>query len=297
MRGLQPEGAALTTRDALVTTVLGCLALVLAGCGGSGGPSTQEPAPTSARPETAPATTPSASPHVDLMPLDERCGLAGVQAGTAARVITTARDRQLYAVGAGRGRLGVVLVHGSGSRGLCNWAKEIGWLTKAGLHVVGYDQACVGESACPGVSRPVDDLISVVAELRSRGATQVAVVGASAGGTLPLIAAARPKSGISAVVSLSAANLAAPLGTADAPDVAATSIATALRVPVLYVLARDDTASSVAEITALRKATRASRLILLPAGSGHAQEVLYDEAGMQPSTFRQAFLAFLHSPK
>ncbi|WP_433005729.1 alpha/beta hydrolase [Kribbella sp. CA-294648] len=229
--------------------------------------------------------------------MDVRCGLTDAQLGTAARVIKTADNEQLYAVGAGRGRLGVVLVHGSGSRGLCNWAEEIGWLAQAGHHVVGYDQSCVGGSTCVGESRPVDDLVSVVAELRKRGATQVVVVGASAGGSLPLVAAARPKSGISAVVSLSAADLAVPLGTADARNAAATSVAPALRLPVLYVLARDDTASSVAEITALHKATQASRLVLLPAGSGHAQEVLYDKEGTRPSPFRQTFLAFLRNLK
>jgi pimeloyl-ACP methyl ester carboxylesterase len=191
----------------------------------------------------------------------------------------------------------VVLVHGSGSRGVCNWAGEIGWLARAGHLVVGYDQSCVGESTCLGEPRPVEDLLSVVAELRKRGATQVAVVGASAGGSLPLIAAARPKSGISAVITLSAADLAVPLGTADAPDAAAASVAPAVRLPVLYVLSRDDTASSVAEITALHKATRASRLVLLPAGSGHAQEVLYVQDGSRPSAFRQTFLAFLRNPK
>lgn len=113
---------------------------------------------------------------------------------------------------------------------------------------------------------------------------------------MPLIAAARPNSGISTVVSLSAADLTMPLGTADAPDATAASIAPTLRLPVLYVLARDDSASSVAEITALNKATRASRLSLLPAGSGHAQEVLYDKTGQQPSAFRQTFLNFLRTP-
>lgn len=204
-------------------------------------------------------------------------------------------DVQLYSVGAGSGRLGVVLVHGSGSRGVCNWAAEFGWLAKAGLNVVGYDQTCVGASTCVKEVRPVEDLLAVVADLRARGATQVVVVGASAGGSLPLVAAARPNSGITGVVSLSTAGLATPLGTADAPKVSAASIAPTVRQPVLYVLAKDDTASSVPEVTSISKATKGSKLVLLPAGSGHAQAVLYDTTE-KPSTFRKTFLAFLRAP-
>ena len=202
-------------------------------------------------------------------------------------MIRTVGGEQLYAVEAGRGRLGVVLVHGSGSRGICNWAKEIGWLAQAGLHVVGYDQSCVGDSTCEGETRPVDDLISVVADLRRGGATEVAVVGASAGGALPLVAAARPESGISSVVSLSAV-LSAPVG-----DVMAGTVVAGIRAPVMYVLASDDPASSPAEIRAFQRRTPGSRLVLLPAGSGHAQALLYDTAGAEPSGFRQTFLTFL----
>ncbi|WP_410790403.1 alpha/beta hydrolase [Kribbella sp. C-35] len=136
----------------------------------------------------------------------------------------------------------------------------------------------------------------MVADLRARGATQVVVVGASAGGSIPLVAAARPNSGITAAVSLSTAGLSTPLGTADASDASATSVARTIRQPVLYVLARDDTASTVPEVTSISKATKRSRLLVLPAGSGHAQEVLYAPGGQSPSPFRQTFLTFLRTP-
>lgn len=262
------------------------LSLLVAGCG-SADDSSQQPSGTSA--------TPTATPSVALKPLADRCSSVTDESTTTPRAVP-AGDQQLYAVNAGSGRLGVVLVHGSGSRGMCNWAKEIGWLARAGFQVVAYDQSCVGESTCPSEPRHVEDLLKVVGDLRQRGATQVTVVGASAGGSLPLVAAARPNSGISAVVSLSTAGLAQPIGSADAPDANPSSVTASLRVPVLYVLARDDTASSVAEVTSFQADTKGSQLALLPAGSGHAQEVLYAKDGQQPSAFRQTFLAFLGAP-
>ncbi|MET9268439.1 alpha/beta hydrolase [Kribbella sp. NPDC003557] len=282
-----------------VGAVLVCAGLLLAGCSEPSAPEsagTPSPSPASpSRPSPSQALQ-TPSPSVELTALAERCGLAGQRAAATPRVVKVSNDVQLYSAGAGRGRLGVVLVHGSGSRGICNWAVEIGWLAEAGLNVVGYDQTCVGASTCVDEVRPVEDLLAVVADLRARGATQVVVVGASAGGSIPLVAAARPDSGITAAVSLSTAGLATPLGTADAPDTSATSVAGTIRQPVLYVLARDDTASSVPEVTSISKATKRARLVLLPTGSGHAQEVLYTPGGQTSSPFRQTFLNFLRTP-
>ncbi len=280
----------------LTTTVLVCAGLLVAGCsdGTPGTVASETPQPT-ASPQTT-ESSPSATPSVVLQSLGERCGTTAQPDATTPRVVKGSGDAQLYAVGAGSGRLGVVLVHGSGSRGVCNWAGEIGWLAKAGLNVVGYDQSCVGASTCANDVRPVEDLLAVVADLRRRGATKVAVVGASAGGAMPLVAASRSNSGISAVVALSPANLATPVSTADAPDVTALSVARNIRQPVLYVLAQDDSAASVAEMKSLTTATKGSRLVLLPPGSGHAQAVLYDPTGQKPSTFRQTFLTFLRTP-
>ncbi|TCC35881.1 alpha/beta hydrolase [Kribbella speibonae] len=273
-------------------TVLVSAGLLLAGCSG---PSTPQSTGTPSTSQPSEPSSPSPSPSVELSPLAERCGVAAQPAATP-RVIKVRNDVQLYSAAAGSGKLGVVLVHGSGSRGICNWANEIGWLAKAGLNVVAYDQTCIGASTCANEVRPIEDLLAVVADLRKRGATQVVVVGASAGGSIPLIAAARPNSGITAAVSLSTAGLTTPLGTADAPNASATSVARTISQPVLYVLARDDTASSVPEITSISKTTPRSRLLLLPAGSGHAQQALYTPDGQSASAFRQTFLTFLRAP-
>ena len=277
----------MTGSSRLHLTVAGCLIGLLLGCGSpdAAEPRT-EPTPTTST-STPPSTSPTPQSVQSVQSLAERCGETDAGQPTTARMIATASGEKVYAVEAGRGPLGVVLVHGSGSRGICNWAKEIGWLAQAGLHVLGYDQSCVGDSTCQGETRPVDDLISVVADLRRRGVTEVAVVGASAGGALPLVAAARPRSGISSVVSLSAV-LSAPVG-----DTMASKVVAGIRAPVMYVLAADDPASSPAELRAFQRRTPGSSQVLLPAGSGHAQALLYDPAGIKPSGFRQTFLAFL----
>src|SRR4029453_17150961 len=65
---------------------------------------------------------------------------------------------------------------------------------------------CFGRSACPegdARGRVVDDLAAAVAELRRRGVTRVALVGASMGGAAVLIAGTKVQPPVAAVVSLS----------------------------------------------------------------------------------------------
>jgi pimeloyl-ACP methyl ester carboxylesterase len=121
----------------------------------------------SAEPVTAPSTPVPTPTTIRPVAMAQRCPEQsdGPRSGTA-RAIRSTSGEHLYAVEAGLGRRGIVLVHGSGSRGLCNWWRELGWLPAAGYLVVAYDQACVGESSCHSDQRPVDDLVSVVADLR-----------------------------------------------------------------------------------------------------------------------------------
>ena len=102
-------------------------------------------------------------------------------------------------VAAGSGETAVVLVHGSGTVGVCAWAADIGWLADAGLRVVGYDAACVGNSTCEADEpAPVEDLASVVASVRDDGAERVVVLAASAGGPMAPQIAADPDGGVDA---------------------------------------------------------------------------------------------------
>ncbi len=94
-----------------------CAGLVLAGCSEPSAPESAGP-PSPSQPSQSPS--PSPSPSVELTALAERCGMADQQAAATPRVVKVSSDVQLYSAGAGGGRLGVVLVHGSGSRGICN---------------------------------------------------------------------------------------------------------------------------------------------------------------------------------
>ncbi len=102
----------------------------------------------------------------------------------------------------------MVLVHGSGTVGVCAWAADIGWLADAGHRVIGYDAACVGNSTCDADEpAPVEDLASVVAAARDDGAERVVVLAASAGGPMAPQIAAVPDGGVDAAVALSPADL------------------------------------------------------------------------------------------
>ena len=128
--------------------------------------------------------------------LTERCG--GIETPeTETLRVDSSTGEQLYAVAAGSGETTVVLVHGSGTVGVCAWAADIGWLADAGHRVIGYDAACVGNSTCDAEEpAPVQDLASVVAAARDDGAERVVVLAASAGGPMAPQIAAVPDAGV-----------------------------------------------------------------------------------------------------
>jgi len=220
--------------------------------------------------------------------LTERCG--GIETPeTETLRVDSSTGEQLYAVGAGSGETAVVLVHGSGTVGVCAWAADIGWLGDAGLRVVGYDAACVGNSTCESDDpAPVEDLASVVASVRDDGAERVVVLAASAGGPMAPQIAADPDGGVDAAVALSPAELdlavaGSELSTADA--------AAAATVPVLYVLAEGDPYAEPADVRALAEASPTAE-VFVPRGSGHAQELLTSESGA-PTPVRRLVLEFV----
>lgn len=64
----------------------------------------------------------------------------------------------LSGVSARTGKRGIVLIHGSGSRGICVWLKELPWL------------AAVGGSSCP---QPTDPLLEArIVNATSNGSAQ-----------------------------------------------------------------------------------------------------------------------------
>jgi hypothetical protein len=206
----------------------------------------------------------------------ERCG--SEVAGARALSIATAAQ-QLYAVELGDGPRGVVLIHGSGSRGLCNWSAELEWMQDAGLHVLAYDQTCVGESTCAAPQEPEGDLRAAVSELKRRGAVAVIAIAASAGGPQAIDVASDPTSGVAAAVALS------PVGPAssDTP-----------RIPLLIAADPADTFVDLRSLRSVREAAPDLVNLEVVRGTGHAQQLLYDAARpTRGSALRKVMLAFV----
>ena len=220
---------------------------------------------------------------VALQPLEQpasRCGTATTKA-TLVR-FQAADGTSLDGVLVGKGPAGVVLAHQYPSD-LCGFWPFADYLAKRGLRAFAIDLRCFGRSACPeGDARGgvVDDLDAAVAELRRRGVTSVALVGASMGASAVLIAGSRVKPPVAAVVSLSGepdpTNLVGgiPLDAGAAVD--------QLRVPTMFVVATNDGAVSVAETRAMYRAVKAGgkRLEVFSGDfdGGHGWNLLKDPA-------------------
>jgi dienelactone hydrolase len=95
----------------------------------------------------------------------------------------------------------------------------------------------------------VDDLAAAVAELRRRGATRVALVGASMGGAAVLIAGTRIQPPVAAVVSVSGET--DPTSLVGGIPLNAGAAAKQLTVPTMLVVATNDRYVSVGETRAM----------------------------------------------
>jgi dienelactone hydrolase len=229
------------------------LALVTTACSGTSGSNGDEPQ----------ATTTTA---VVLQPLEQpasRCGTATTKA-TLVR-FQAADGTSLNGVLVGRGPAAVVLAHQYPSD-LCGFWPFATYLAKRGLRAFAIDLRCFGRSACPegeARGRVVDDLDAAAAELRRRGVTRVALVGASMGGAAVLIAGTRVKPPVAAAVSLSGE--ADPTNLVGGIPLNAGAAVDQLRVPTMFVVATNDRYASVQETRAMYRAVKsgAKRLEVL----------------------------------
>jgi pimeloyl-ACP methyl ester carboxylesterase len=226
----------------------------------------------------APATT--AAP---ASPVAARCGPPNA---AASLIHFRATDgTRLDGALVGSGRTGVVLLH-QYPNNLCGFWPYAVYLAGKGLRVLDVDLRCFGESACPASAKGTvaDDVAGAVAELRRRGASSVALVGASAGASTALLAGSRLGSKVSSVVSLSGENdLTLLLGANGPPDVA--SLLRRLTSPTLFLVATNDPSASVDETRAMYAATAArdKRLQVLqgPYVGRHGWDLLTEAAGVQ----------------
>jgi pimeloyl-ACP methyl ester carboxylesterase len=163
-------------------------------------------------------------------------------------------------------RTAVVLAHMS-EGDLCAWVPYSRRLAARGFFVFpfdfrghGFSQGLENHSGSPA------DVAAAVRAVRSLGARKVVVVGASLGGVAAIVSAAKLRPAVQGIVSVSGP--AAIVG-----ELNARPVAPRLRVPTLYVAAKEDQSGSydfAAEARALHDATgtREKRIVLVP-GSLH----------------------------
>ena len=158
---------------------LGLLAVVLvavAGCGGGSHSAARERA----------TSTGTAAP---VSAADRPCTEPGVRA--QAIRFGTSDGVMLAGAVVGSGPVGAVLIH-EYPLDYCGWLPYAGYLSRHGVRALAFDLRCFGRSECPrGRGHATTDVAAAVAELRRRGARRVALVGASMGGAIAVVAAAR----------------------------------------------------------------------------------------------------------
>ena len=241
----------LTQRAGWPIVVIAFTALALAGCGGSGSGT------------AGPTELSSAAAGTTGKTLDS---CANEDATTK---IVHFGGANLDGIVIGDGATGVVLAHQLHSN-LCSWLPFAKRLAGAGMRVLAFD--------FPSTSNLDRYVLGAVAELRRLGAHSIALAGASMGGTAVLVAASRD-SRISRVASLS--------GPRNLEGLAAGRAVPRLRVPTLFVAAKEDSPYVDDARAMYRAATDDKRLLVVP-GFDHGTDLLEDE---QVSDQLLAFLA------
>ena len=242
--------------------------LVLTACS-SGSPAAE---PSNEATSIAPAPSPTLA---QLEALSERCGSPA--APSSVMWFRSGDGTQLDGAELGSGPVGVVLGHQFPAE-LCGWWPFAVYLARHGMHVFLFDFRCLGESECTpngGKGSDVDDMLAAAAELRSRGAKRIFLMGASLGGTVAMMAGGRLSPPPAGVVSFSGeADLGYLAGGFTRLD--ALSAVPRLRAPFLEIMAKGDTAVSVADAQKLEQRAGAAdkRLIVLPAPFGHGWNIV-----------------------
>lgn len=179
----------------------------------------------------------------------------------------------------GTGTTGVVLSNDSGN-GLCGWFPFAQALADSGFQVLLYEYA----SYNPGDNR-LGDLNAAVSAFHHQGVKHIALVGASQGANLTLIASSQPPAGVVAAVTLSAeARVMASQGEELAPYAAKTTL------PLLMVTAKIDSYDSDEATPRLyEQAPAEDKQLLVVPGYAHGTDLL-DEPEV-----RKEVLAFLRT--
>jgi acetyl esterase/lipase len=191
--------------------------------------------------------------HLKAAPGPPRSGIGASAPRTIA--IAAADGTTIQADVYGSGERTVVLAHG-GRFTRSSWKPQAAALVDAGFRAVAIDfrASCQYDAACLA-----QDVLAAVRYLRESAAKTVAVVGASLGGGAAAQAAIDAPDTINRIVLIAPMTVAAP---------------EQIRVPALFILARDDASGSGPRLPGIReqyqKAQGPKELVLLD-GSAHAQ--------------------------
>lgn len=237
--------------------------LLAAGCGGNGhvdGP-----------PKTAPTTPPY-----------DFC--VGPDDGTL--ITMTASDgQQIKGVLLGSGTAGVVFGH-QGNRTLCSWLEFAHTLADKGYMALAVDFRGYGGSTLKGGAQKQTsadlDIAAAVAELRTRGAKRIAIVGASLGAIGAAVAAPQITPPIQGIVHIS--------GPKSCCGLDAGAAVKKLTVPIFYIVTKDDPeAADTHELFAATK-TKQKKLVEYE-GIEHGTDILDGAHGAELSAEILAWLA------
>lgn len=239
-------------------------AIVLAACGGPAKQPARTPVPTAT---AQPATTATA-----LQQPADRCGAPDKPAKLV--TLTTSDGLKLDGASVGTGDLGVVLLH-EYPADLCGWWPYANYLAARGMRALAIDMRCLGQSECgdKGKAGAIADVSAAMDELKAEGAKRVAIMGASYGGAIAVVAGSKLKP--AAVVDLSGEqSLQALVPGYD--DVDSLAAAPHLKAPALFVVARKDNYTPVADMRRVYRAAGSNhkQLIVLPFEAGHGLAVL-----------------------
>ena len=188
-----------------------------------------------------------------------------IQPGDTAVRMKTKDGVSIYGLEVGTGTTGVVLGHQYFSDH-CEFAALARELAAHGLRALTIDFRGNGLSATGSSNRLDVDVAAAVARLRADGAMRVELVGASMGGTAVLVAGSWIRPAVAGIVSLSGPDYFRGLNALRAVERS--------KVPVRFLVSRDDRPFAADATTLMRNAAAQDRAILRYTAAGHGSSIL-----------------------
>lgn len=188
-----------------------------------------------------------------------------LQEGDAPVRMVTKDGGSVYGLEVGSGTTGVVFVHQYFSDH-CEFMALARELAGLGYRAISIDFRGNGLSATGRSNRLDLDVAAAVERLRADGATRIELVGASMGGTAALVAGSWVRPAVNGIVSLSGPDYFRGLNAVRAVERS--------RVPVRFLVSRDDRPFASDATTLMRRAASRDKAILRYTAAGHGSSIL-----------------------